>query len=120
LDAIAESARSHLLPLVVHDGAPVADELAGQLARGVGRQELRRLDLLDDHEGLRLSAGPGLVVAREGEEDDEAEQDRESRGEDAEDAGRAIAVGETAALGGRAPHEQHGRHGDRRRRDGDE
>jgi hypothetical protein len=31
----------------VHDGASVADELTGQLLAGAGRQELRRLELLD-------------------------------------------------------------------------
>ena len=54
-------------------------------------------------------------MAGEGEEDDKPEQHREAGGEHAEEAGRAVAVVEVAALGRAAADEQHRR--DRHARD---
>ena len=116
LTVAALGARLHLVPLHGGDAPAVADELARQLRAEVGREELRGLDLLHEHERLRLGARARLVVAREGEEDDEAEQDGEARREDAEHAGRAVAVREVAALGRAAADEQH--RGDRDARHG--
>ena len=100
------------VPLAVYDRAPVADELARQLSRDRLGQELGVLDLLDEDQRLLLGARPRLVIAREGEEDDEAQEHREARRQHAEDPRRAIAVGEVAALGRPAADEQQG--GDRR------
>ena len=97
----------------MHDRAPVADQLAGQLAADGGREELRGLHLLRDHERLGLGPAARLVVAREREEDDEPEQDGEAGREDPEDTRGAVTVGEVAPLGRAAAHEQH-----RRDRDG--
>ena len=88
VEVVAERPIAHPRPLVADDGSGVADRLTRQLGgRGLG-EELRRLDLLHDDLRLRLGAAARLVVAREGEEDDEAEQHGEPGGEDAEDAGR--------------------------------
>ena len=82
VDRVAEPARLHVRPLLVDDGARVADELAGELSAHGGGHELGRLELL--HRDLRLGLGAAArgVVALEGEEDDEPEHDRESGRED--------------------------------------
>ena len=98
----------------------VADELAGEVARRRPSQELGGLDLLPHDQRLLLGARPRLVVALEGEEDDEPEQHREPGGEHAEDARGAVAVGEAAALGRAPAHEQHRRHREGGDRDDDE
>ena len=100
----------HPVPLVVDHRTPVADELRGQLAPSRSREELCVLDLLNDDQGFLLGSGPRLVVAREREEDDEAEQHREPGREHSEDACRAIAVLEVAAFGSASAHEQQRRH----------
>ena len=82
------------------------------------RQELGGLELLDDGQRLRLAARPRLIVRREGQEDDEAREDREAAGQDAEHAGGAVAVGEVAALRRPPPDEEHRR--DSRGVDGDD
>src|SRR6185503_11837635 len=64
---------------------------------------------LDEDECFRLGARARLVVAREHQEDDESEQHRESRGQDAEHAGRTISVCEVAALRRPPAHEEHRR-----------
>ena len=69
------------------------------------REELRVLDLLHEDQGFLLGSGARLVVAREGEKDDEAEQHREPGREHSEDACRAIAVLEVAAFGSSTAHE---------------
>ena len=99
VDRVSLRAGAHPVPLAVDDRAPVADELAGELAGGRSREELCVLDLLDDDQRLLLGAAARLVVAREGEEDDEPEQHREPGRQHAEDPRRAIAVLEVAALG---------------------
>ena len=118
--SVADGAVLHARPLDADDGAPVADELAGQRRRHGRRELLRVLDLLHEDERLGLRSRPGLVVALEGQEDDEAEQDGEAGGEDAEDAGCPIAVREVAALRRAAAHEEHRRDGDPGRQGDDE
>jgi hypothetical protein len=76
--------------------------------------------LLGHGQGLCLGTGAGLVVAREREEDDEAEQDRKARRQHSEYAGGAVAVLEIASFGRPAANEQHRRDGDRARARGDE
>jgi hypothetical protein len=49
-----------------------------------------------------------LVIAAEGEEDDQAEQNGEARRDDAEDTRGAVAIGEIAALG-RTPADEQNR-----------
>jgi hypothetical protein len=117
VDRVPTRSGPHGGPLDVHDVARVADQLAGQRLSHDRRHELRRLELLDDDLRLRLRAAPGGVVALEGEEDDEADQDREARREHAEHAGGPVAVREVASGGCVAPDEQH--HGDRRPGDDD-
>jgi hypothetical protein len=85
-------------PLEVNHGASVADELAGELRRRGRRYQLSGLVHLDDVDGLAARAAPGRVVARESQEDDEPEKDGEPRRQDAEHAGRPVAVGEEASL----------------------
>ena len=107
----------HTGPFVERDVAAVADDVAREtlfLARG---QELRGLEELPRQERLGVGAALGLVVAREGEDDDQTEQDREARREHAEDARGPVTVGEVAAFRRASPHEQH--HRDRRCGDGD-
>ena len=120
VDRVALRPGLHPVPLVDHHGPAVADQLSRELGSDSGGEELRGLDLLRDDEGLRLGAGARLVVAREGEEDDEPEQYGEPGRQDAEDAGRAVPVREVASLGRPPADEQH--HSDRERRDsgGDE
>jgi hypothetical protein len=62
--------------------------------------------LLDDDEGLRLGSASRLVVAREGEEDDEPGEDREPGREHAEDARGPVAVREVAAVRSSTSDEQ--------------
>src|SRR4051795_11292999 len=106
IEALELLPRLHPRPLLVDDRAGVADELPAELAAHGDRHELRRLVLLDDEARLRLGAGARLVVAREGEEDDEPEQHGESGCDDPEDARRPVPVLEHAAGGRSAPHEQ--------------
>ncbi len=120
VDRVPLGAVLHPRPLLVHDVACIAEQLAGQHLARRSRKELRVLDLLDHDQRLRLRPGARLVIALEREEDDEAEQHGEARREDAEDARRAIAVREVAALGGATPDDEHRRHGDRGRGDDDE
>ena len=98
VDRAARAAGLHLGPLPVDDVAAVAEELAAEARADALREELRRLELLDDGQRLSLAAGPRLVVAREGQEHDEAGEDREPGREHAEDARRAVAVREVAPL----------------------
>ena len=91
----------------MHDVAPVTDELSREPFTRAGGQELRRLELLNDEERFLLCAATRRVVALEGEEDDEAEHDREARREHAEDARGAVAVLEVASLRSTSPDEQH-------------
>ena len=120
VDAVTERSIYGLRPLDVHDRAAVADQLARK-ASGYWRPEaFGRLDLLREHERLRLGAGARLVVAREREKDDEAEQHREAGREHAEHSGRAVAVAEATALRGAVPHEQHGADGHSRHGGDDE
>ena len=110
--AVAERARLHLRPLLVHDRARVADELAREaVALGDGH-ELGRLELLRDDVRLVDGAAARGVEALEGEEDDEAEEHGEAGREDAEHPGRAIAVLEVAPLGRAPADEQHRGDGD--------
>ena len=83
-----------------------------------GRQELRGLELLHDGERFGFPAAARLVVGREGQEDDEAGEDRKPTGEHAEHPRRAIAILEAASLRRAAPDQQHRR--DRHRVDGNE
>ena len=108
----------HRGPLAVDDVAGVADEFGGELRPHGLVEELGGLVLLGDELGLGGCAGAGFVVAGEGEEDDEAEDDGEAGGEDAEDSCRAVAVVEVAAFGGIAAAKQEG--GDRNRGDNDD
>ena len=98
---LADRAVGHGGPLRVHHRACVADELAAERVRGGLREVLRGLELLRDDRRLGLRAGACLVVGVERQEDDEAEEHREARGQDAEDARGAVAVREVAALGAR-------------------
>ena len=91
---------------------PVAHQLAGELSGTGAPRNWAVCDLLREHQRLLLGPRSRLVVALEGEEDDEAEQHGESGREHAEDSRGAVAVGEAAALGRTAPHEQHRRHGE--------
>ena len=75
----------------------VAGQLTGELGTGAG-QELRRLDLLRHDGRLGLGTRARLVIGRERQEDDEAEQHGEARGQDPEDTRRPVTVGEVAAL----------------------
>ncbi len=72
-------------------------------------KELSRLELLHDEESLRLGPTPGLVVAREGQEDNQSKQDGEAGGEHAEDACRPVAVVEEAPVRSSASNEQQNR-----------
>ena len=112
VDPVAERSCGERVPLGPRHVARVADQLARELAGHVG-QELGRLDLLGHDRRLCLGAGTRLVVRRERQEDDEAEQDREAGGEHAEDARGSVTVGEVAALGRPSAHHQHRRHRDR-------
>ena len=107
VDLVAERAGLHPVPLRAGDGAGVADELARQLRLGRLRQELRGLELLRHDERLGLGALARLVVAREGEEHDEAEEHGEAGRQHAEHAGGPVAVGEEPLLGRPAAHEEH-------------
>ncbi len=91
--------------------AGVADELVGEPAPHPLGQELGGLELLCHDEGLGLGAAPGSVVALEGQEHDEPEQDREPRREHAEHPCGSVAVVEVAAVGRTASDEQE--HADR-------
>ena len=59
---------------------------------------------------VRIPAAAGLVVAGEGQEDDEPQQDREAGGQHPEHARGAVAVLEDAAGRGVAADEQQGAH----------
>jgi len=102
-------------PFLADDRPSVADQLPAEPRAGGGRQELGGLELLDH--GQRFALGPrlGLVVAGEGEEDDEPEQEREPGGEHPEHPGGAVAVAEVATLRGAPADQQHGGDGQRHR-----
>ena len=119
-DRVARAPVLHPWPLLVDDVPAVAFELAAQSGARARRKELRRLVLLHDRERLGLGAAPRLVVAREGEEDDEPREDREPGREDAEHPGRAVAVGEVAPLRRPPPDEEDRADGDRNGGDEDE
>ena len=102
------------------DRPGVAHQFAGELGADVGGEELGRLDLLDDGQRFGLGSRPCGVVALEAEEDEETQQDGEPRGEDPEDAGGAVAVGEVAAFRRPAANGEHGGDGNRRRRHHDQ
>src|SRR3954447_9857442 len=97
----------------MYDRPAVADEVAVEPAAYSRRQELRRLELLDNGKRLRLSPAPRIVVAREGEEDDESSEDRETAGQYAENPRGPISVREVAALGRPPANEEHHCHGHR-------
>ena len=104
---VAKRARLHLRPFLMDDGTRVANELTRESTPDRRGHELRRLELLRND--LRLGDGAAArgVEALEREEDDEAEQHGEARREDAEDAGRAVAVLEVTALGSPAADDKH-------------
>ena len=104
----------------MHDVAAVTDDLARQRLSHRAREELGRLELLNDELGLGLGAGSRRVIALEREEDDETDEDREARCEHSEDAGGAIAVLEVAPFGRTAPDEQHRADGQRGHDDDDQ
>ena len=104
----------------MHDVAAVADDLARQRLSHRAWEELGRLELLNDELRLGLGAGSRRVIALEGEEDNETDEDREARCEHAEDAGGAIAVLEVAPFGRTAPDEQHRADGQRGHDDDDQ
>ena len=106
---IAEGAGLHPWPFLVDHGARVADEITGEPRAHGDRQELRGLELLHHGPRLCLGAAARRVEALEGKEDDESDQHGESRGKDAEDPGRAIAILEVAALRSASADEQHRR-----------
>ena len=78
------------------DRAPVGDELTGELGGDRLSEELCSLDLLREHQRRLLRPRSRLVVALEGEEDDEPEH-REACRQHAEDSRGSVAVGEAAA-----------------------
>ena len=119
VDLVPQLTGSELVPLRADHVSRVADELAGELRICV-RQELGRLDLLGHDRGFGLGARARLVVRREPQEDDEAEEDGETGGQDSEDTRGSITVREVAALRCPSPHDQHGRHRDRGDDDGDD
>ena len=106
-------------PFHMRDRSAVADELAAELRRLAPRKELRSLELLDHVRRLLFGAAPRVVVARVGQEDDEAEQHREARREHAEDACGAISVREEASHRRAAPEGKKARHRDDDRGDDD-
>ena len=97
----------------MHDPAAVADELPSEPVPRAGRHELRGLELLSDHERLRLRAASSRVVALEREKDDESEQDCEAGCEHAEHAGCAVTVLKAAPLGRSTANEEHRSDGER-------
>ena len=101
-------------PLLADHGPPVTDELAAEALAGGWRQELGGLELLAQRQRLGLRAAARLVVAGEGQKDDQAEEDGEPGGQHAEDAGGAVAVLEDAARRRSAPDEQERCDGDAR------
>jgi hypothetical protein len=107
VEVFAERAGFHAIPLHADDRSCVADELTREVGRDGRRKQLRRLDLLRDDEGLGLGTGSSRVVAREGEEHDEAEQHGEPGRQHAEHAGSAVTVVEVAAIGCGPPHPEH-------------
>jgi hypothetical protein len=80
---------------------------------------VRHLILLRDGQRLGRGAGAGVVVARERQHDDEAQQDGEAGRQDAEDARGAIAVVEVAPLRS-VPADQQDRADREARRHGDD
>ena len=98
IDRVARVPRLHLGPLAVNDRAPVADDLTAQALAHARREELRGLELLHHRQRLALGAASRLVVAREGEEDDEPGEDREPGRQHAEDARGTVAVREVTAF----------------------
>jgi len=110
-----KTAGRHGRPLHVHDVPRVADQVPGEIAPGVVRKVLRRLQLLRDDLRLLLRARSRLVVRLERQEDDEPEQDREARGQHPEHTRGAVPVGEVAAFRRGPSDEQH--HRDRHARD---
>ncbi len=105
VDRVSLGTGAHPIPLAVGDRPPVADELPGEHAAGRGWKELGVLDLLDEDQRLLLGAASRLVVALEGEKDDEPEQHREPGRQHSENPGRAIPIREEAVLGRASAHE---------------
>src|SRR4051794_18483164 len=101
--------------LLVDHRAAVADELGGEPAPLRGWEQVGHLVLLRDGQRLRRGARARVVVARERQHDDEAEEHGEAGRQDAEDARRAVAVVEVAPLGGAPADEQHHADGEARR-----
>src|SRR5206468_255859 len=56
IERVAQCARTHTNPLIVHNRSPVTNKLARQLSGDLPPEELCRLDLLHDCQRLRLSA----------------------------------------------------------------
>ena len=118
VELLAERAVLHPLPLHAGHRPGVADQLAGQLARGCGDAKNCAVSTCcATMQRLGLRAGPGRVVAGERQEHHEAEQHREPGRQHAEHAGGTVAVVEVAAVRRPAPHQQHRPDG---QRNGDE
>ena len=120
VDGTGLGAGLHPRPLLADDRPSVADQLPAEPLAGGGRQELGRLELLDHGQGLGLGPRLGVVVAGEGEEHDEPEQEGEPGGEHPEHPGGAVAVAEVATLRGAPADQQHGGDGHRHRRRDDQ
>jgi hypothetical protein len=107
-------------PFLLDDGASVADQLAREPGAHVGRHQLGRLELLNEHKRFGFGAAPRVVVLRAHEEDDEPKEERESGRRHAEHPRRTVTVLEAAPLRCPPTDEQHrGGHG-RRYPDGDQ
>ena len=117
---VTERAVFEAVPLRTGDVAGVADEGRSQLVASRRVEVLGRLHLLDDRGRLCFGPRARLVVAREGQEDDEAEQDGEPGRQHPEHARGPIAVREVAALRRAATHQEHGGDREGRHHDGDD
>ena len=120
IDRLEPAPRLHRRPLEVHHRSRVALDLAREHGTGVRRHQLGGLEELDDRQRLGLGSRTRSVVLGEREEDHEAEQQRESRREDAEHAGRPVAVVEVPALGSATSHAEDRRDHPRARSEDDE
>ena len=110
----------HFWPLLVHDRARVAHELTRDALADRGGKELSGLELLDDDKGFALSPVARLIVGREGEEDDEAREDRIAGGQHSEDACGPVPVLKVAPFGCASTDEEHARDRDGGHGHGDE